>query len=187
MEYFDHRMICSRYNEARAPKVFSRRQHFDRNRTVLIRLMTFDSLKTLECLGNYLRKLLDQVDFVRIQSLPEDFRLDLVLANLVSRENPCSITKTSPAMGRIINVERILERLVNGKRGAGFVLGVEDSLMPENDDSFVITHSGVARTRKNSDLRIRQSDLLALFAGSKTSLELLRENKINLHDTERTV
>lgn len=204
--YFDERMKFSRYNDARAPGVFSWRRHFGRDKTVslaidgnsrpvgmmvseqksrtlVVELMLFELLEALECLGEYLRRFMSQVDFVRISNVPEDFPFFLLMETRCSQKNCCKIAKTSPIMGRIVDLEGLLEGLVHRERNTSIVLGIEDSLVPENDASFAITRSGVEKTRQTPEIKMKQCDLLTLLTGSRSVFELYREKKISLQHT----
>ena len=150
-------------------------------------VMMFVDLQAFYALKQFMLSYRDQVKGVLFFSIPPNFPIDLLIENYWLRGKKFIFQDNPWHMFRIVNLEKILDKICKEFPDQDIYLNVSDDLINKNNGIFRFSKSKIERVESysgNIDAAISISDLVPLITGRKSSFELYLSGKLTVPGNE---
>ncbi|QEE15456.1 enhanced intracellular survival protein Eis [Promethearchaeum syntrophicum] len=173
--------IAVTYNENFEPKGYI--IYHEKDETLKIEIMQYIDLQAFYALKQFLLSYQDQVKKIIFFSIPLDFPIDLLIDNYWLRGKKFSFQDNPWHMFRIVNLEKVLNKICKEFPDQDIYLKVSDEILNKNNGIFLFSKSKIERVESYSgkiDAKISISDLVPLISGRKSSFELYLNGKLTV-------
>ncbi len=177
--------IAVAYDENLVPKGYM--VFMEKDQILKINIMQYIDLQAFYALKQFLYSYQDQVKGVLLFSIPPDFPIDLLIDNYWLTGKKFSLQDAPWHMFRIVNLEKVLNKICKEFPDQDIYLKVSDDLINNNNGIFLLSKSKIERIESYSgkiDAIISISDLVPLVTGRKSSFELYLSGKLTVPENE---
>jgi predicted acetyltransferase len=121
-----------------------------------------------------------------LESIPEDFPLDLLITNRWATDKFLTHRKMISRMARIIDFKGLLEKLIVDSPRRTISIYIKDDILIENTGTYVISTDGsvVKEDSRMYEVSATISDFVPLITGLKSAEELYFNGKLKVNDMQ---
>ena len=181
-----HIYLAVVYDENSVPKGYI--TYFEKDQMLRINTFQYIDLQAFYALKQFLLSYQDQVKRIRFDSIPSDFPIDLLIDNYWLTGKKLSHQDVPWHMFRIVNVEKVLNKICKEFPDQDIYLKVSDEILSKNNGIFLFSKSNIEKVESYSgkiDANISISDLVLLVTGRKSSFELYLNGKLTIPENEK--
>ncbi|QUI24155.1 GNAT family N-acetyltransferase [Vallitalea pronyensis] len=153
------------------------------NQEIVIESIRYVTLGALYVLKHYMLNIDEEISTYVLNSIPQDFPLDLFLKDIGRPEKRLKPYSCMTRMMRIVDFQVALEALIIQKPEIPICMAIEDTIIKENSGFYTLLPSGRI-IRKSCECFVSSTieDIVPLLSGLKSAETLYYNGKIRVND-----